>query len=156
MSTETRTGVGTALDEPSWRGGVVAGLAGSAVMAIVMLAMGATPVIAGAIPGLYTLAPPPNPALGLVVHLSHGAILGVAFAGLVNAAGVTDARTTVAAGVGYGVVTWVVLAVLLMPLWLSAVGFPRAPGFPNVAPPSLLWHVVYGAVAGAVFVALGD
>jgi hypothetical protein len=153
MSTETRQQTGLALDG-AWKAGVVAGLAGGVVMSIVMLTMGATPVIAAAIPGLYTLAPPANPAAGLVVHLSHAAVLGVAFAGLVTAGGVEAPRLTVLAGLVYGVVTWLVLAALVMPVWLATVGFPNAPPAPNFAVPSLLWHLVYGAVTGGVFTAV--
>jgi hypothetical protein len=39
-----------------------------------------------------------------------------------------------------------------MPVWLDVVGSPASPPLPNFAPPSLLWHVVYGAVLAAVFV----
>lgn len=155
MATETRQQTGIVTGS-AWQGGVVAGLAGAVAMTALMLAMGATPVLAAAIPGLYTLAPPANPAAGVVVHLSHGAILGVGFAALVTAADVTDPRRVVLAGLGYGVGTWAVLAALVMPLWLSAVGFPTPPPFPNVAVPSLLWHLVYGVVAGAVFVGVAD
>lgn len=137
-------------------GGVAAGFVGSAVMAAVMFVMGAIPVLAGAIPGLYTLAPPATPAAGVGIHLVHGAVLGVVFAGFVTAAGIESPVSTVAAGVAYGVVTWVVLAALLMPVWLSAVGFPKAPEVPNFAVPSLLWHVIYGVVTGAVFVGVRD
>lgn len=150
MSTRTET-VGTERTDGSWIGGVVAGLAGAVAMTALMLAMGATNVLAGAIPGLYGLALPPNPLAGIFVHLSHGAVLGVAFAALVAAAGLEDARSVVGAGVAYGVVTWVVLAALVMPLWLQSVGFSMAPPFPNFAPPSLLWHLVYGVVTGAVY-----
>lgn len=154
MSVETETGSTLAVEESSWITGVAAGIAGSIVMAVVMIAMGATPVLAGAIPALYTLAPPPNAAAGLFVHLSHGAVLGVTFLAVLDAAGVRDPRQIVAASLVYGVVTWVILAALLMPVWLQAVGFPNAPGFPNFAVPSLLWHLVYGVVLGAVVVAL--
>jgi uncharacterized membrane protein YagU involved in acid resistance len=150
MSTRTETVTAERTDN-SWVGGVLAGLAGAVAMTALMLAMGATNVLAGAIPGLYGLALPPNPPAGLVVHLSHGAVLGVAFAALVGAAGFDDARSVVGAGVAYGVVTWVALAALVMPLWLDAVGFAMAPPFPNFAPPSLLWHLVYGVVTGAVY-----
>ena len=134
-----------------WKGGVVAGIAGSVVMAVLMLVMGANMVLAAAIPGLYTLAPPPNPAVGIFVHLSHGAVFGVVFAALATVVDLGDLARSVGAGIGYGVVVWVVAAALLMPLWLSAVGFPNAPPFPNFAVPSLLWHAVFGAVLGAVF-----
>lgn len=154
MSVETETGSTLAVEDSSWTTGVVGGIAGAVVMSAVMIAMGATPVLAGVMPALYTLAPPPNAAVGLFVHLSHGAVLGVAFLALLDATGVRDPRRVVAAGLVYGVVTWVLLAALLMPIWLQAVGFPNAPGFPNFAPPSLLWHLVYGAVLGAGVVAL--
>lgn len=154
MATETATTTGFETDS-SWKGGVVAGLAGAAAMSALMLAMGATPVLAGAIPGLYGFTPP-SPLAGLVVHLSHGAVLGVAFAAVVGAAGVEDSRLVVAAGLGWGVVTWVVLAGLVMPVWLSAVGFASPPPFPNFAVPSLLWHLTYGVVAGATYTVVGD
>lgn len=152
-STETATPTRTALDNP-WLGGVVAGVAGSTAMAAVMLAMGASNVIAVAMPALYTLAPPPNLPLGFAVHLFHGAVFGLLFAGLATVVDLGDLARSVGAGLGYGVVVWVVAAVLVMPLWLGAVGFANAPPFPNVAVPSLLWHAVYGLVLGGVFAAL--
>jgi hypothetical protein len=154
MSVGTKTESEIVVEEGSWVSGMLAGIAGSVVMAAAMVAMGALPVLAGAIPGLYTLAPPANPAAGLFVHLSHGAVLGVVFLAVLNAAGVRDPRGIVAAALGYGVVTWVVLAALVMPVWLGAAGFPNAPPFPNFAVPSLVWHLVYGATLGAVVVAL--
>jgi hypothetical protein len=154
MSVGTETESEIVIENGSWISGMLAGIAGSVVMAALMIAMGATAVLAVAMPGLYTLAPPASPAAGLFVHLSHGAVLGVVFLAALNAAGVDDPRRVVAAGVGYGVVAWVVLAALVMPVWLGAVGFPNAPPFPNFAVPSLLWHLVYGATLGAVVVAL--
>lgn len=156
---ETRTANATGLTDigaPSWKGAVVAGVVGGVVMAAVMLVMNPAPIEV-AIPSLYGLAPPPNGAAGLVVHLSHAAVLGVAFAGLVGAAGIGDSRGKLfGAGVVWGVVTWVVLAALVMPAWLSAVGSPAQPPLPNFALPSLLWHVVYGAVLGAVLPAVDE
>jgi hypothetical protein len=38
-----------------------------------------------------------------------------------------------------------------MPAWLSAVGSPASPPLPNFAPPSLVWHLVYGGVLGGVY-----
>jgi hypothetical protein len=150
MATETPS-VQSVEMNGSWKAGVGAGLAGAAVMSGLMLAMGATNVLAGAIPGLYGLAPPANPAAGLFVHLSHGAVLGVAFAGILAATNVTATGKTLGLGVVYGVVTWAVLAALVMPVWLQTVGFPNAPAFPNFAPPSLLWHLTYGVVTAGVY-----
>ncbi len=124
-------------------------------MGALVLAM-SPPTLAVAIPSLYALAPPPNPGLGLVVHLSHGAVLGVAFAALAGGFDLDSTGRLLGLGLAWGVATWVVLAALLMPLWLSAVGSPANPPFPNFAVPSLLWHVVYGLVLAGVYVAAAD
>ena len=108
--------------------------------------------IAVAIPSLYTLAPPANLGVGVTVHLAHGAMLGVVFAGIAGAFGLSSTRGLL----GLGFATWAVLAALVMPVWLSAVGSPASPPFPNFAPPSLLWHVVYGLVLGGVYTELAD
>jgi len=112
--------------------------------------------IAVAIPSLYTLAPPANPGLGLFVHVSHGAVLGVVFAGIVGALGLGSARQLVGLGVVWGILTWAVLAALLMPAWLNVVGSPASPPLPNFALPSLLWHAVYGLVLGGVYAGTVD
>lgn len=154
MSTETQThtigaGVG------SWKAGTVSGLVGAVIMAGLMLAMN-RPTLAVAIPSLYTLAPPAAPGIGLGVHLAHGAMLGVMFAGIVDLLSLDSKVSQLGAGIGWGVLTWVVLAALLMPAWLSAVGSPASPPLPNFAPPSLLWHTVYGVVLGGIYAAVSD
>ena len=132
---------------------MVGGIVGAAVMGALIVLMNDT-VIAVAIPSLYTLAPPQNPAAGLFVHVSHGAVLGVAFAGIAGAVGADSTGKLLGLGALWGVVTWVVLAALVMPVWLGAVGSPASPPLPNFAPPSLLWHVVYGLVLGGIYVGL--
>jgi hypothetical protein len=118
------------------------------------------PVLEVAMPALYTLAPPANPFVGWFVHLSHGAVFGVIFAAILQApqlaTAADDYLRSAVVGAGYGVVVWIVAAALLMPVWLSAVGFPNAPPFPNFAVPSLLWHVVFGVVLGAIYPAVSD
>jgi len=139
----------------NWQAGVLGGVTGALAMGALVLAMN-PPTLTVAIPSLYLLAPPPNAGVGLVVHVSHGAVLGVGFAAVVGAFGVDGTAQQVGLGVGWGIATWVVLAALLMPVWLGAVGSPASPPFPNFAPPSLLWHVVYGAVLGGVYAATAD
>jgi hypothetical protein len=112
--------------------------------------------LAVAIPSLYGLAPPANPGVGLVVHASHGAVLGVVFAGIAGALRTSSTGRLVGLGVGWGVATWAVLAALVMPVWLGVVGSPASPPFPNFAPPSLVWHAVYGLVLGGVYAAIDD
>jgi uncharacterized membrane protein YagU involved in acid resistance len=147
-TTEARTGI----ELPDWQAGTVAGVAGGVVMAV-MLTMQMTPVIEHAIPAMYGLD---GGLAGWIVHVSHAAVLGVGFAVAFVGAGATDASTarTAAAGLAYGVVLWVVLAVLVMPVWLDVVGFANAPALPNVNVQSLVGHVVYGAVTGVAFAAL--
>jgi uncharacterized membrane protein YagU involved in acid resistance len=139
----------------NWKAGVGGGLLGATVMGALVLVMNA-PTLAVAIPSLYALAPPPNPGVGLAVHLSHGAVLGVVFAGLVGVFDLDSTKARLGLGVAWGVATWVVLAALLMPVWLGVVGSPASPPFPNFAMPSLLWHVVYGLVLGGAYVVLAD
>jgi hypothetical protein len=155
VSTTTSTARQPGVSVGNWKAGVVSGIAGALAMGALVAAMN-RPTVAVAIPSLYALAPPPNPGVGLVVHVSHGAVLGVVYAGLAGAFGLDSTGKRLGLGLVWGVGTWVGLAALLMPLWLSAVGSPASPPFPNFALPSLLWHVVYGLVVGGVYVATGD
>jgi len=150
MSTTTETIGDTGELGGNWQAGVLGGIVGALAMGALVLAM-SPPVLGVAIPSLYGLAPPPDPALGMIVHVSHGAVLGVVFAGLVGTLRIEGTSRRVGLGVAWGVVTWVGLAALVMPVWLSVVGSPASPPFPNFALPSLLWHVVYGAVLGGVY-----
>jgi hypothetical protein len=154
MSTQTETQV-TNRPPGSWVAGVAGGIAGALVMAVLVVAMN-PPTLAVAIPSLYGLAPPPNPAAGIFVHTAHGAVLGVAFAGLAGVVDLRSPKSLLAAGLGWGVLTWVVLAALVMPVWLGVVGSPASPPFPNFALPSLLWHAVYGLVLGGVYAVSND
>ncbi|QLG28472.1 histidine kinase [Halorarum halophilum] len=150
MATDTRTQPGVSTENTEWRGGVVAGLAGGAAMGV-LLSMMMTPVIEVAIPSMYGLT---GGLAGWVIHMAHAAVLGVGFAALAQATDIRSTAKSIGVGVAYGVVIWVALAVLLMPLWLSAVGSPANPPFPNLNPMSLVGHVVYGAVVGATFPAV--
>lgn len=155
MATETGQPVGIAQGTIEWRAGAIGGAIGALAMGGFITAMSA-PVLAVAIPSLYFLAPPPSLPIGFGVHVFHGIVLGVVFAGIASAVEIDSPGTTVGLGIAWGVVTWIALAGLLMPVWLGAVGSPASPPFPNFAMPSLLWHVVYGLVLGVTFVAIRD
>lgn len=150
MSTATEHDQETETSNSSWIAGLVGGISGSVIMGAAVLAMN-TPTLAVAIPSLYGLAPPPNPVVGLGVHLVHGAVLGVVFAGIVGALALDSPGRVVGAGLAWGAATWVLLAALVMPVWLGIVGSPASPPFPNFAVPSLLWHLIYGLVLGGVY-----
>ncbi|MFW5934700.1 MAG: DUF6789 family protein [Halolamina sp.] len=137
-----------------WTAGVTGGILGAAAMTSLLLATDSA-TLSTAIPSLYGLAPPERVGVGLAIHLSHGAVLGVAFAAIVGAVGVESPLETVIVGAFWGVVTWGVLILLVMPVWLSAVGSPATAASSDVLAP-LLWHLVYGTVLGVVYSATAD
>lgn len=154
MSSETRTETATTgrVSSRDWEGGVIGGLVGGIVMGA-MIWMMARPIIVGAIPGLYTLQ---GPVAGWIAHLIHSSIFGLIFVALLQLPALTRYTDSlwISAGLGliYGAILWVVAAGLVMPLWLQAVGFPKAPPVPNWGlPGSLVPHLVYGVLLGAIY-----
>lgn len=109
-------------------------------------------VMAVAIPALYGLQ---GGAIGWIFHMAHGAVLGVVFAALVERTDLGEYATGIGRsarfGALYGGVLWAVLAVVVMPIWLGAVGFAGAPPLPNVNIGSLFMHFVYGLIVGALY-----
>lgn len=141
-----------------WQAGVVGGLVGSFVFGLLMVFVNPAPVVEVAIPNMYGVqATPEAPAalVGWFFHMGHGTVLGVVFAALLQVGPVERVASGVAAtgllGVVWGVVTWVGFGVVLMPIWLGAVGFPGAPPLPNVSVMGLVGHVVYGVVLAVVY-----
>jgi uncharacterized membrane protein YagU involved in acid resistance len=107
------------------------------------------PVIENAIPALVGLS---GGLAGWLVHMSISAMFGVVFAAALTqsrlAAVAESAGGVIGLGLAYGVILWVVAAGVVMPLWLSAVGFPSPPPLPNLASMGLLTHLVFGLVLG--------
>lgn len=134
-----------------WRSGAVAGLVAGVVMGALMTTL-MRGVIENAIPALVGLS---GIGAGWVVHLGISTVFGLAFAAVASVGsvrGYVDAPGSGAVlGIGYGVVLWVVAAAVVMPVWLSAVGFPGAPDVPNVNVLSLAGHAVYGGVLGVLY-----
>lgn len=137
---------------PSWQAGAVGGIVGAIVFGALM-ALQTPGVLEAAIPSMYGLE---GGLAGMVIHVSHGAVLGVVFAALLAGTGRPDLRPGAAtvAGLVYGIVVWAVLAVVVMPIWLSGVGFEMAPSVPNVALESLVGHAAYGIVLGLAYAGL--
>ncbi|WP_227380557.1 histidine kinase [Haladaptatus halobius] len=139
-----------------WQAGVIAGLSGGAVMGV-MLTIAMRPVIEHAIPALWGLD---GGLAGWIIHMSNAAIFGVIFAAVATQPSVRNYTTSLGQsavlGIGYGVVLWIVAAVIVMPLWLQAVGFANAPAFPNISMKSLMGHIIYGLVLGLVYPAIRD
>ncbi|WP_458189527.1 histidine kinase [Haladaptatus sp. NG-WS-4] len=154
MATETTTERVSDVEttsEGAWQAGVLSGLIAGAVMGV-MLTMQMRPVIEHAIPALWGLD---GGAAGWTIHMVNSAIFGVLFATVMSVSALRDSSDSVgrstALGVGYGVAIWIVAAVIVMPIWLQTVGFPQAPGVPNVSMQSLVGHVIFGLVLGALY-----
>jgi uncharacterized membrane protein YagU involved in acid resistance len=130
--------------------GALAGIAGGIVFGVLMAMMGMLPMV-GMLIGLN------NAVVGFLVHLVNSAIIGGIFG--VLAWQIADKIGPVlAAGVIYGVVWWVLGALLIMPLWLSVTADPmmRDMVFVIGTPQwmSLLGHVLFGLVTAAVLYGL--
>ena len=158
MATETATTTDVSNATGDWKAGVAGGLAGSVVFGLVMAFVIPAPLLDVVIPSMYGLAPPAAPFLGWVVHMSHGAVIGVGFAALLGVR--PDLGDTVGKAIGiggaYGLVVWVGLAVIVMPIWLPAVGSPATPPLPNVSALSAAGHLVFGAVLGGVYAGVAE
>lgn len=136
--------------------GAIGGFVGSLLFGLVMQYVISAPILEMAIPAMYGIE---GPALqtGWAIHQFHGVVLGLAYVALVQVEFLRDSATRIAPaiglGVGYGLLTTIALAVLVMPIWLSSVGFAGAPPFPNLAIPGTLVSAV-GHVAFAIPVAV--
>lgn len=132
--------------------GGISGFVGGVAMGFMLQTM-MTPVITTAIPALYGLN---GLAYGWLIHLFNSVVFGVVFAIGVTAIpslrGYADSMVgSTGLGVVYGILIWIGAAAILMPIWLSTVGFPGAPPLPNFNPMSLVGHVVFGLVLGALY-----
>ncbi|MCU4753020.1 histidine kinase [Halobacteria archaeon AArc-curdl1] len=155
MSTETTTSADIE-DESlpgNWKAGVVGGIVGGIAFGV-MMSMMMTNIMEMAIPVMYGIEGPAG-ALGWVIHMAHAAILGVVFAAIVGFGGLegASAQKLVGAGIAYGIVLTIVLAWIVMPAWVGAMG-PMNPPVPDINPMSLVGHAVYGALLGTVYYAL--
>ena len=160
MATETTTASPvSSVTSEQWIAGAVGGFVGSILFGLMMMFVMPAPLLEVVIPAMYGIE---GPALlaGWAIHQFHGVVLGLVYVALVQFGPLREpARELTGAlglGVVYGILTTLVLAALVMPLWLAAVGFPAAPPFPNVAFPatvvSTIGHVVYAIPLAIAYV----
>ncbi len=153
MSTEDTT-----IDIPAsfetdwaWKGGGVAGLIATVAMGLAIMAMDIE-LLRVVIAGLYGFEE--SVVAGWIAHLAHGTLFGIIFAAILTdpALYLVSQRIwkSVVAGIVYGLVLTIIGAGILMPIWVSVVGL-GSPPIPNVTGPSLVWHLIYGAVLGGIF-----
>lgn len=157
----TEHGIGTSLN---WLiGGAVSGVGGSAAFGVLLWAIDPDIVTAG-VPALYGLDP--ASVVGWAFHLVHGLVLGTIFGFIVTRESVlgtltADVETGVIAAMGpsvrltlaglaYGLAVWSILPILVLSIWAS-MGGVDASAFPVTPVESLVGHVVYGLLVGALF-----
>ncbi len=142
MTTATHSSTTTTSVTPRILHGVVGGLAGGVVFGLLMQTMGMMPMIAMLV-GSKSLA------VAWILHLAISAFAGALF-GLVLGRRATGYGTAAALGMVYGIVWWVVGALLLMPLRMGMDPFVLNP----MAWQSLMGHLLFGLVLGLVYAAL--
>jgi hypothetical protein len=159
MATETRSAdVTVEVTSKQWIAGAVGGFIGSVPFGLMMMYVMPPPLLEVVIPAMYGIEGPAILA-GWAIHQFHGVVLGLVYVALVQTEWLREtARSTggaIGLAVAYGILTTVVLAVLVMPLWLSAVGFPNAPPFPNFAIPATIvsgiGHVIYAVPVALLY-----
>jgi hypothetical protein len=119
--------------------GVVGGLVGGVVFGVLMQLTGMIPMVA-------MLVGSESVAVGWLVHLFNSALFGAIYAALL---GRWADRLGTGAGLGmaYGVIWWVLGALLIMPVWLGMPAFV----FNAMAWQSLMGHLIYGLLLGVVY-----
>jgi uncharacterized membrane protein YagU involved in acid resistance len=119
--------------------GVIGGLAGGIVFGLLMQMMGMIGMVA-------QLVGSSSPAVGWVVHLAISAFIGASFAVLLGAFSKTLVPAALT-GMAYGVVWWILGALLIMPAQL---GMPVLQ-LNATAWQSLMGHLLFGLVLGVVY-----
>ncbi len=131
-----------------WRrvlAGVVGGVAGGLVFGMLMAMMGMLPMIAG-------LVGSQSPVVGFVVHLVISAVIGAIYGLAVgNQPAAQQYGSALPVGLGYGVIWWILGPLVIMPVLMG-----MGPQFGMALSPmmlmSLMGHLLYGVITGAVYV----
>lgn len=141
----TQAGFGTRIIH-----GAIAGIAGGIVFGMLMAMMDMLPMV-GMLIGVD------NAVVGFLVHLVNSAVIGAIFG--VLAYGLAGKIAPVlGAGMMYGVVWWVLGALILMPLWLSVTADPMMSDMVFVVGEdqwmSLMGHAIFGLITAGVLYGL--
>ncbi|SDK03395.1 hypothetical protein [Natronorubrum texcoconense] len=161
----TTFGVGGSLN---WLvGGAVGGAIGSLLFGAVLWLVDPA-IVTDAIPGIYGLEPVGT--AGWAFHVAHGLILGTVFGLLVTRGPILGTITAdvetgflaamgpglrlTLAGVVYGLAVWAFLPVIALTLWATVGGGET--GFPAFALESLVGHLLYGLLLGALFALVAE
>lgn len=136
--------------------GATAGLIAGVVFGVMMQVMTAPTPDGGVMPLMAMVAMvvrSESVAAGWLYHLFNSAVIGATFGWLLGSR-IHGYGPGLAWGAGYGVVWWVLGALVLMPLLLGMPAFAplMMPAMVPVAVGSLLGHLVFGLILGGAFI----
>jgi uncharacterized membrane protein (UPF0136 family) len=124
--------------------GALAGLVGGVVFGAMMGAMGMLPMIG-------KMVGQPNAAAGIAVHLAISAVIGATF-GFVLRQTRPSLASGFAAGSVYGAAWWILGPLTFMPLMMGmGLGVNWNAAAAAAMLPSLMGHLMYGALLGVSF-----
>lgn len=136
----------------SVRNGMIAGLAATLVLSMIMVAKG----MMGLMPELNVIAMlgsmmNTTPVIGWLVHFVIGMIAwGIGFAAFFD---ILPRASNLTKGISFGVAAWILMMVGVMPM--AGAGFFGLNMGVMAPVMTLMLHVIYGAVLGLVFGRLG-
>ena len=138
--------------------GAIAGIVGGLVFGVMMQMMSAPTPEGGSMPMMAMVAMVVRSEslfVGWVYHLFNSAVIGALFGWLLGDRA-SSYGSGLAWGAVWGVVWWVLGGLILMPLLLGMPAFAslKMPPMRPVAFGSLVGHLIYGLILGAVFVRL--
>lgn len=120
--------------------GIAGGLAGGVVFGVVMQARDLMPMVA-------QLINSDSVAVGWLVHLFNSALFGVIFA-LLFGRWLAKLVPAIGAGLAYGLLWWLLGALMIMPAWLGMADMVFEVGENQWW--SLAGHLIYGVILGLV------
>lgn len=141
MTTMQKTGVHDSIAD-RLRNGIIGGLAGGVVFGMMMGLMGMLGMVAGLIGSSSAI-------VGFGVHMVISAIIGAIY-GLALGGSTTSWGSALGLGALYGIVWWILGPLLLMPMFMG-MGPQLTPAAMSGALPSLVGHILFGLITGAVY-----
>ena len=126
----------------SLKRGVYGGLLGG-------LVFGAMMAMTGMLPMIGNMVGVPSAWVGFFAHMGISATIGGSFAVLLTASGL---RGGVWSGLAYGFTWWILGPLTLMPLFMGmGLGVNWNVAAMSAATPSLVGHLIFGAILGATY-----
>ncbi|MCU0476935.1 MAG: DUF1440 domain-containing protein [Anaerolineae bacterium] len=122
--------------------GVIGGAVGGVAFGVMMGMQGMLPMVG-------MLIGQDNAVVGFVVHMLISAFIGATFGVIASRVGGGKLPTTLIVGTLYGVVWWVLGALILMPLMLGMNAMVLQVGQMQIN--SLIGHAIFGVLMGGVY-----